>query len=308
MPEKTSDIWWLFSRQTVSITTQESVLKSALLMKNRNFRHLPVIAESGKILGILSAQDIIDTLDLTIHSSPTAEDVKTALGIPVERVMTGQPIVVEPGDGLREVIKKLCYHNVGALPVVNMLGVVEGIITLRDLVSLIGISSSPLNVEVSEIMNPNVITVSPDSSLAESVSLMSERRVRRLPVLGDGDKVMGMLTNKDVLRHVAKIANGGPGSSGFERHVSEFMATGVINISHEDDVRVAANQMATFGVGGLVVEDLPSRKIGLITERDLIRTLSSKRGVDFLMGSMQVRVWRPMMPCHGSTRSLRPPV
>ena len=75
--------------------------------------------------------------------------------------MTVQPIVVEPGDGLREVIKKFFFHNVGALPVVNMLGVVEGIMTLRDLVSLMGTSSSPMNVQVSEIMNPNVTTAEP---------------------------------------------------------------------------------------------------------------------------------------------------
>ena len=66
MPEKTSDIWWLFSRQTVAVSTKESVLNAAMLMKNRNFRHLPVIAESGKILGIISVQDIIDSLNLTL--------------------------------------------------------------------------------------------------------------------------------------------------------------------------------------------------------------------------------------------------
>jgi CBS domain-containing protein len=168
-----------------------------------------------------------------------------------------------------------------------MLGVVEGIITLRDLVGLMGISSSPMNVPVSEIMSSNVITLTPDSTLADSARLMSERRVRRLPVIDERDALIGMLTNKDVLRHLAKIARGGSGPSGFERRVSEFMATGVINIGHEDDVRIAANQMTTFGVGGLVIEDLPSSKIGLVTERDLIRTLSSKRGVDFLMSSVQ---------------------
>jgi CBS domain-containing protein len=65
------------------------------------------------------------------------------------------------------------------------------------------------------------------------------------------------------------------------------MTADVITIGSEEDVRVAANQMTTFGVGGLVVNDLPSHKIGLVTERDLIRTLPSKRGIDFLMSSMQ---------------------
>jgi CBS domain-containing protein len=287
MPEKTSDIWWLFSRQTVSITTKESVLNSALLMKNRGFRHLPVIAESGKILGIISVQDIVDSLNLTLESFTSAEDVIRSLQVPVERIMTGQPIAVEPGDGLREVIKKFSFHNVGALPVVNMQGIVEGIMTLRDLVSLMGTSSSPMNAQVSEIMSTNVTTVEPDSSFALAVKLMSEKRVRRLPVVSPTQGLRGVLTNKDIMRHIARIVNGGRGPSGFERHISELMTADVITIGSEDDLRVAANQMTNFGVGGLVVTDLPSHKIALVTERDLIRTLLSKRGIDFLMRSMQ---------------------
>lgn len=290
MPEKTSDIWWLFSRQTVSVTTRESVMKAAMLMKNRNFRHLPVIAESGKILGILSVQDIIDSLNLALQGSVSAEDVKSLLASTVEGMMTGQPIAVEQGDGLKEVIKKFSFHNVGALPVVSMTGVVEGIVTLRDLVSLMGTSSSPLGVPVSEIMSSNVTTTSPDSSLAEAVRLMSERRVRRLPVVGPSDTLHGVLTNKDVLRQALRLAAGGSGAPGFDRHVSEFMTLDVITIGAEDDVRVAANQMTTFGVGGLVIDDLPGRKIALVTERDLVRTLSSKRGVDFLVDSMQYEI------------------
>jgi CBS domain-containing protein len=286
MPEKTSDIWWLFSRQTVSVTTKETVLNAAVLMKNRNFRHLPVLAESGKILGILSVQDIIDALNLTLRASTSAEDVRKSLEIPVERIMTGQPIAVEPGDGLKEVIKKFSFYNVGAIPVVSITGVVEGIITLRDLVSLMGTSSSPLNVPVSEIMSSNVTTVGPDAPLTEAVRLMSERRVRRLPVESKGI-LMGMLTNKDVLRYTVRMVGDGSGPSRFDRRVSESMTADVITIDREDDVRVAANLMTTFGVGGLAVSGLASEKMALVTERDLIRSLSTKRGVDFLVGSMQ---------------------
>lgn len=287
MPEKASDIWWLFSRQTVSVTIKESVLKAAVLMKNRNFRHLPILAESGKLLGIISVQDIVDSLNLTLQASTSADDVRRSLEIPVERIMTGQPVAVEPWDGLKEVINKLSVYNVGALPVVNLTGVVEGIITLRDLVSLMGTSSSPLNVPVSEIMSANVATIDAGSSLADAVRLMSERRVRRLPVVSGGDSLQGVLTNKDVLRHTVRIVGAGTNPSGFERKVAEMMTADLITIDGEDDVRSAANLMTTFGVGGLVVSGLPQNRIALVTERDLIRSLSSKRGVDFLVDSMQ---------------------
>lgn len=287
MPEKTSDIWWLFSRQTVSITTKESVLNAAVLMKSRNFRHLPILSESGKILGILSVQDIIDSLNLTLQASTSADDVRRSMEIPVERIMTGQPVAVEPGDGLKEVIKKFSFYNVGALPVVSITGVVEGIITLRDLVSLMGTSSSPMNVPVSEIMSSNLTTIDPASPVAEAVRLMSERRVRRLPVLSSAQLLAGVLTNKDVLRFTVKIASAGAGAPGFERPVSELMTPDLVTIGVDEDVRAAANLMTTFGVGGLIVSGLPMNKIALVTERDLIRSLSSKRGVDFLVNSMQ---------------------
>jgi acetoin utilization protein AcuB len=136
-------------------------------------------------------------------------------------------------------------------------------------------------------MSTNVTTVEPDSLLALAVKLMSEKRVRRLPVVSHEHGLHGVLTNKDIMRQIARIMNGGSGPSGFERHISDFMTADVITIGSEEDLRVAANQMTTFGVGGLVVNDLPSHKIGLVTERDLIRTLFSKRGIDFLMRSMQ---------------------
>ncbi|MDA4118793.1 MAG: CBS domain-containing protein, partial [Thaumarchaeota archaeon] len=245
------------------------------------------IADSGKLLGIISVQDIVDSLNLTLQDSTSAEDIRRSLEIPVQRIMTGQPVAVEPGDGLREVINKFSFYNVGALPVVNLLGVVEGIITLRDLVSLMGTSSSPLNVPISEIMSTNVTTVDPNSSLTEAVRLMSERRVRRLPVSTKDGVLMGVLTNKDVLRHTIRIVGDSSAPSGFGRKVSESMTADVITIGSDDDVRVAANLMTTFGVGGLVLNDMPTGRIALVTERDLVRTLASKRGLDFLVSSMQ---------------------
>ena len=78
MPSKTEDLWWLFTRQTIKVTPRQSVLTASMIMQRRNFRHLPVLSESGKILGILSIQDIIDSLNLTLKSSTSAEEAPLA--------------------------------------------------------------------------------------------------------------------------------------------------------------------------------------------------------------------------------------
>jgi CBS domain-containing protein len=287
VPEKTSDLWWLFSRQTVSVTESESVLNAAMLMQKRNFRHLPVIREDTKgIVGIISAQDIIDSIALVADETSTFKEISDSLSIPVERIMALHCIVVEPGDGLREVVKKLVSHNLGALPVVNEIGILQGIITLRDLVSLMGISSDPMNIRVSELMTTGAVCVSPDARISEAVRIMSERRIRRLPAISpDSNELLGMLSNKDILRHLGRV-NEGTSTNRFDRHVYEFMTREVISVSKDDDVRVAASRMMIFGVGGLTIDDhIPG--VALITERDLIRKLAQKKSIDHLLRAIQ---------------------
>jgi CBS domain-containing protein len=60
-----------------------------------------------------------------------------------------------------------------------------------------------------------------------------------------------------------------------------------LTISQNDDVRVAASRMMIFGVGGLVVDDLPTREIGLVTERDLVRQISRIKSIEFLVEAMR---------------------
>src|SRR5271169_5204179 len=132
LPEKTGALWWLFTRQTLCVTQNESILNAALLMQKRNFRHLPVITESGrKLAGVLSAQDVIDSISLALGPRTNSEDIIRSMDIPLYRIMSLHPIVVEKGDGLSEVVKKFVAHNIGALPVVDEAGLIQGIITLR---------------------------------------------------------------------------------------------------------------------------------------------------------------------------------
>ena len=287
MPEKTADLWWLFSRQTVSVTQKESVLNAAILMQKRNFRHLPVITDEGRITGLVSAQDIMDSIALVLDHEISASKVAESLDIPVHRIMALHPIVVEKGDGLSEVAKKLCTNNIGALPVVDEMGRVQGIITLRDIVSLIGTGSEPMGVHVGEIMTKNVYTIDPEATLLDAAIMMSERRVRRLPILSKNAELSGMLSNKDILRQLAKHSVQRVEGSKFNTRISELMTREVITVDKEDDVRIAASRMMIFGIGGLGIPGSDMPIAGLVTERDIVRRLVDQKSVSFLVQSMK---------------------
>src|SRR5271169_3631385 len=179
-----------------------------MIMHRRNFRHLPVVDEKGRIMGIISAQDIIDSLNLVLSKPDVmTREVIESLEIPVERIMVYNSVRVEPGDGLSEITKKMTFHNLGGMPVIDDHGVVRGIITLRDLVGLMGTSSDEVGVRVSEIMNSRVVTIDHGEYLSTAVRLMSENRIRRLPVMTEGVGVpKGILSNKDALSHLAKVS------------------------------------------------------------------------------------------------------
>jgi CBS domain-containing protein len=302
MPSTTEDLWWLFTRQTIKVTPRQSVLSAAMIMHRRNFRHLPVVDEKGRIMGIISAQDIIDSLNLVLSKPDVmTREVIESLEIPVERIMVYNSICVEPGDGLSEITKKMTFHNLGGMPVVDDHGVVRGIITLRDLVGLMGTSSDEVGVRVSEVMNPNVVTIGQNEYLSTAVRLMSEHRIRRLPVVPGGKGAdaaipKGILSNKDALGRIAKFApmgTAGPAGEGasvptrFDTPISDLSLKDVITVSQDDDIRVAASKMMIFGIGGLVVDDSPTGRVALVTERDLIRTLSRKKGNAVLMTALQ---------------------
>ena len=108
---------------------------------------------------------------------------------------------VEPDDPVLEVIQLMATHHVGALPVLRGSELL-GIVSERDYarkVALLGRSATDTPVE--QIMSSPVITVTPQTSLNECLQLVTEHRVRHLPVVENG-QVIGMISIGDLVKAV----------------------------------------------------------------------------------------------------------
>lgn len=106
---------------------------------------------------------------------------------------------ISPTVTVFEAIKTMAENNVGALPVVENDRLV-GMISERDYtrkVMLKGRSSK--DTPVGDIMTRDVVTVSPDQSVSECMSIITENRVRHLPVL-DGTQLVGIISIGDLVR------------------------------------------------------------------------------------------------------------
>jgi len=103
---------------------------------------------------------------------------------------------------VQKAITLMSEHRIGCLVVLDAEEKLAGIISERDYcrkVILMGRSSH--GTRVSEIMTESVITVSPDQSLRETMEIMTNNRIRHIPVLEDGN-IVGLLSIGDVVKWV----------------------------------------------------------------------------------------------------------
>jgi CBS domain-containing protein len=108
-------------------------------------------------------------------------------------------ITIPPDATVRDLIRLLAEHNVGALIVSGDGSAVDGIVSERDVVRHLLDSDDILDGEVSAIMTAEVTTAGPDTSLDEMRALMTERRIRHVPVVTDG-RLSGIISIGDVVK------------------------------------------------------------------------------------------------------------
>lgn len=113
----------------------------------------------------------------------------------------GGVLSVTPETSVYDALKLMAEKNVGALLVMEG-GALRGIMSERDYarkVILLGKSSQ--DIAVRDIMSDKVVTVSPTQTVDECMGLMTDRRIRHLPVVDNG-RVIGVLSIGDLVKAV----------------------------------------------------------------------------------------------------------
>ena len=104
-----------------------------------------------------------------------------------------------PETKLSEVVKKLVHYQCGSLLVCDGERLV-GIITERDLLRVSATDGQDLeSTPVSEVMTGKLVTGTPDDSISQTMGLLTEQRIRHLPILED-DKLVGIISIGDVVK------------------------------------------------------------------------------------------------------------
>ena len=119
----------------------------------------------------------------------------------IRQLMTVRPRTVKVGDTIVEAAKVMRGEDSGIAPIVDGDRLV-GVLTDRDIVTrVIAAEKDPKVVKVEEIASLNLVTVDPDQGLEEALRLMAQHQIRRLPVVEEDGKLIGIVAQADVARH-----------------------------------------------------------------------------------------------------------
>ena len=106
---------------------------------------------------------------------------------------------IAPEASVLEAVKQLAEKKIGALLVLSG-GRLAGIVSERDYVrKLAELEREAFEAKVSDIMTAEVITISPKDSVPHCLQLMTDRRLRHLPVVAEGE-LIGMLSIGDLVK------------------------------------------------------------------------------------------------------------
>jgi CBS domain-containing protein len=135
----------------------------------------------------------------------------------VDSVMTARPVVTAETAGFKELAGLLAEHRISALPVVDDAGRLVGVVSEADLLlkETFGLGDNHHLVESSrarrehakagallarDLMTSPAVTIRPDAPIVEAARVMHDKAVKRLPVVDEDGRVVGIVTRSDLLQ------------------------------------------------------------------------------------------------------------
>jgi CBS domain-containing protein len=116
----------------------------------------------------------------------------------VKDVMNKHVITVEPDTPLLEAAQIMADNHIGCLVVVQK-GKPIGMVTERDILVAIASEVNIKKSKVKDIMTHYLITIGPNRPINKAIKLMTENKIKKLPVVDEKGKLVGIITTSDII-------------------------------------------------------------------------------------------------------------
>jgi CBS domain-containing protein len=278
--QQEGEIMAIASHDVISVPPTQSIFGAVEIMTKCGFRRLPVTdAGSKKLRGIITSGDVINFMGggdkYKLVQVRHGGNLLAAVNESVRTIMTQQITTLAHDSRISDAVDIIVKKKIGGLPIIDDDGVLNGIVTERDVLRVLGAERSTFTVE--DVMSSSLRVTSPDCTIANVAHDMTQYRFRRLPVVSD-DVLYGMITATDIMKYLGSREVFSRLTTG---NVAEVMGLPVRTLIGGDlytttpmqSINLAAREMLTRNIGALPVIE-GSRLIGLVTEFDLVRAFS----------------------------------
>ena len=122
----------------------------------------------------------------------------------VREIMTSNPVCATPDTSLREIAQMMVEHDCGCVPIVENQSNKKpiGTITDRDItIRAFATGQNPAEMKASDAMTMGVTTITPDANIEKCADVMEDKKIRRVVVVNDDGKVVGMVAQADIAEH-----------------------------------------------------------------------------------------------------------
>lgn len=134
--------------------------------------------------------------------------------------MTAKVLTTGLNTSVAKAAKLMAKNSVGSIVVVQSKKPV-GILTERDLLmKVLSADLKPSKIPVKKIMSQPVVTITPDTDIADAVRIMARNGIRRLPVVEHG-KLVGIITTMDIMKISPEILESGFRAEGSKEEIEE---------------------------------------------------------------------------------------
>lgn len=237
-----------------------------------------LVEEDGKIIGVVREKDLIRG---SVMTNPHETKIKNFV------VRTG---ILTMNNLTPDNVARRFVEDSTPFVLIRMNGK-YGVIYINDFLN--SIKSSFEDVKVKEIMNPEVITVKTFDSAAKALATMRNHGVDRVVVVNENNKVVGIVTGKDIIDRIIsprKRARLGEGSGEKEKTLSimveSIMSYPVITAERNDSVEDVINEMVNNRISSVVVARGGIAE-GIVIKKDILesfikRTTPTEYGVQII--------------------------
>jgi len=238
--------------------------------------------------GLITVEDV----DVVFYSHREMRHLSAF--VPVQDVMTRQPVTVAPNTPVATVVERLINETAKTLLVVDAAEHLAGIITDGDVLKKMDMlipgihrhlteaelaaelqQLHQLDLTAQDIMTPHPATVMLDTTIPKVVDLMLERNIKRLPVVDEHDALIGIVSRVDVLRAFAEpLTTEVPRQTPVPAEhgqVEEVMVPTVSTVRRDAVVAEIVALLVSNRQRRVVVVDRHGQVVGIITDGDLLK-------------------------------------